>query len=54
MLIVVLSGDFVIQVVSTFPEGDAGHAGRPRRAALRRPIGVAIALFLALAAIDHL
>jgi hypothetical protein len=54
VLIVVLSGDFVIQVVSTFPEGPPGTRVPNAEALFDVRIGFAIGLFLALAAIDHL
>jgi hypothetical protein len=54
VLIVVLSGDFVIQVVSTFPEGPPGTRAPDAESFFDVRIGFAIGLFLALAAIDHL
>jgi hypothetical protein len=54
VLIVVLSGDFVIQVVSTFPEGPPGTRVPNAEPLFDVRIGFAIGLFLALAAIDHL
>jgi hypothetical protein len=54
VLIVVLSGDFVIQVVSTFPEGPPGTRVPNAEPLVHVRIGFAIGLFLALAAIDHL
>ena len=54
VLIVVLSGDFVIQVVSTFPEGPPGTRVPNAEALFDVRVGFAIGLFLALAAIDHL
>ena len=53
-LIIVLSGDFVIQVVSTFPEGEPGTRVPDAEQLFDVRIGVAISVFLALAAIDHL
>lgn len=53
-LIVVLSGDFAITVVSTFPEGPPGTRVPAAEPLFDVPIGVAIAVFLALAATDHL
>jgi len=53
-LIIVLSGDFVIQVVSTFPEGQPGTRVPDAEQLFDVRIGVAITVFLALAAIDHL
>jgi hypothetical protein len=52
--IVVLSGDFVIQVVSTFPEGPPGTRVPDAEQFFDVRVGYAIGLFLALAAIDHL
>ncbi len=54
VLIVVLSGDFVIQVVSTFPEGPPGTRVPAAEPLFDVRVGIAIGLFLALAAIDHL
>ncbi len=54
VLIVVLSGSFVITVVSTFPEGPPGTAAPPSEALFDVRIGFAMGLFLALAAFDHL
>jgi hypothetical protein len=54
VLIVVLSGDFVIQVVSTFPEGEPGTRVPDAEQLFDVRVGFAIGLFLALAAIDHL
>jgi hypothetical protein len=54
VLIVVLSGDFVIQVVSTFPEGPPGTRVPNAEPLFDVRVGFAIGLFLALAAIDHL
>ena len=54
VLIVVLSGDFVIQVVSTFPEGPPGTRVPTAEPLFDVRVGFAIGLFLALAAIDHL
>jgi hypothetical protein len=52
--IVVLSGDFVIQVVSTFPEGPPGTRVPGAEPLFDVRVGYAIGLFLLLAAIDHL
>jgi hypothetical protein len=52
--IVVLSGDFVIQVVSTFPEGPPGTRVPAAESLFDVRIGIAIGAFLALAALDHL
>ena len=54
VLIVVLSGDFVITVVSTFPDGPPGSRVPASEPLFDVPIGLAIGLFLALAAMDHL
>ena len=54
VLIVVLSGDFVIEVVSTFPEGEPGTRVPEAEQFFDVRVGFAIGLFLALAAIDHL
>ena len=54
VLIVMLSGDFVIQVVSTFPEGPPGTRVPTAEPLFDVRVGFAIGLFLALAAIDHL
>jgi len=54
VLMVVLSGDFAITVVSTFPEGPPGTRVPPAEPLFDVRVGVAIAVFLALAAIDHL
>jgi Heliorhodopsin len=53
VLILVLSGDFVIEVVSTFPEGPPGTRVPAAEPLFDVRIGVAIAVFLAMAAIDH-
>jgi hypothetical protein len=53
-LIVWLAGDFAIPVTSTFPEGPPGSAAPPPAALFDIPIGWATALFLGLAALDHL
>jgi hypothetical protein len=52
--IVVLSGDFVIQVVSTFPEGPPGSRVPTAAPLFDVRIGIAIGMFLTMAAIDHL
>jgi hypothetical protein len=54
ILILVLAGDFAIEVVSTFPEGPPGTDVPAAEPLFDVPIGIAIAVFLALAAIDHL
>jgi hypothetical protein len=54
LAIVALAGDFAITVTSTFPEGPPGTRLPPAESLFDVPIGAAIAVFLALAAIDHL
>lgn len=53
-LIVVLAGDFAISVTSTFPEGPPGTPQSAPSSLFEVPIGWATALFLVLAAVDHL
>jgi hypothetical protein len=53
VLILVLSGSFTITVVSTFPEGPPGTRVPAAEPLFDVRVGVAIAVFLALAAIDH-
>jgi hypothetical protein len=53
-VIVALAGDFAISVTSTFPEGPPGSAAPPPASLFDVPIGWATALFLGLAALDHL
>jgi hypothetical protein len=53
-LIVILAGDFAISVTSTFPEGPPGSAPPAPAPLFDVPIGWATALFLGLAALDHL
>ena len=52
--ILVLAGDFAITVTSQFPEGPPGSPPTGPEPLLDVRIGAAIALFLALAAVDHL
>ena len=52
--VVVLASDFAITVTSSFPAGPPGTDVPPPEALFDVPIGVAIAAFLALAAVDHL
>lgn len=52
--ILALAGDFAITVTSTFPEGPPGTRRPPAADLADIRIGPAIALFLTLAAIDHL
>ncbi len=54
ILILFLTDDFFIQVVSTFPEGPPGTRAPASEALFDVRIGVAIAVFLGLAAVDHL
>ncbi|HJR98237.1 MAG TPA: heliorhodopsin HeR [Actinomycetota bacterium] len=53
-LIVVLAGDFAISVTSSFPDGPPGAAVPAPEALFDVPIGWATAVFLGLAALDHL
>lgn len=53
-LIVLLAGDFAISVTSTFPEGPPGTPQPAPEALFEIPIGWATAIFLTLAALDHL
>ncbi len=53
-LILFLSDDFVIEVVSTFPEGPPGTRVPAAEPLFDVRVGVAIAVFLGLAALDHL
>jgi hypothetical protein len=54
VLILLLSDDFAIEVVSTFPDGPPGTRVPRAEPLFDVRIGVAIAVFLGLAAIDHL
>jgi hypothetical protein len=53
VVIVVLSTDFALTVVETFPEGPPGTATPAPEGLLDVPLGAAVALFLLLAAVDH-
>ena len=53
-LIVFLAGDFAISITSTFPEGPPGTPQPAPEALFEIPIGWATAIFLTLAALDHL
>lgn len=52
--VVVLASDFAITVTSSFPAGPPGSEVPPPEALFDVPIGAAIAVFLTLAALDHL
>ncbi len=54
LAIVALADGFTITVTSTFPEGPPGTRLPPAESLFDVPIGAAIAVFLALAAFDHL
>lgn len=54
VLIVALAGDFAISVTSTFPAGPPGSPQPAPEALFDIPIGWATAVFLGLAALDHL
>jgi hypothetical protein len=54
ILILVLAGDFVIEITSNFPVGPPGTRLESPKQLFDLPIGPAVAIFLALAAIDHL
>ncbi len=52
--ILVLASDFAIEVTSSFPEGPPGTRVPSAERLFDVPIGATIAVFLALAALDHL
>ncbi len=52
--ILVLASDFAIEVTSSFPEGPPGTRVPSAARLFDVPIGATIAVFLALAALDHL
>jgi hypothetical protein len=52
--VVVLASDFAITVTSTFPAGPPGTEPPPPEALFDVRVGAAIAVFLGLAALDHL
>lgn len=52
--VLVLASDFAITITSSFPTGPPGTAPSAPEALLDIRIGAAVAVFLALAAIDHL
>ena len=54
VLIIAMAGDFAISITSTFPQGPPGTRLDTPEALFDLPIGPAVAVFLALAAIDHL
>ena len=53
-LVLVLASDFAVTVTSTFPQGPPGSAPPTPEALLDVRIGLAVAVFLGLAALDHL
>lgn len=53
-LLLALAGDFAITITSTFPEGPPGTRLGSPEGLFDLPIGPAVAVFLLLAAIDHL
>ena len=52
--IALMAGSFAITITSTFPEGPPGTRIDTPGSLFDLPIGPAVALFLALAALDHL
>lgn len=54
LAILVLAGDFAITITGAFPEGPPGTRLPASEGLFEVPIGPAVAVFLALAAIDHL
>ncbi len=52
--VLVLAGDFAITVTESFPEGPPGTAAPAPEGLFDVRVGLAIAVFLALAAVDHL
>jgi len=54
LLIVFLAGDFAIAVTSSFPEGPPGSPQPAPTTLFEVPIGWATAIFLGMAALDHL
>lgn len=52
--VVVLAGSFAISVTSTFPDGPPGSAPPEPESLFDVRIGVAVCVFLVLAAVDHL
>ena len=54
LLILFLAGDFAITVTSTFPQGPPGTRHDTPGSLFDLPIGPAVAVFLLMAAVDHL
>ncbi|MFM8531361.1 MAG: heliorhodopsin HeR [Ilumatobacteraceae bacterium] len=54
VMILVMAGDFAITITSTFPAGPPGTRLETPESLFDLPIGSAVAVFLALAALDHL
>lgn len=54
VVVVLLAGDFAITVTSSIPEGPPGSAAAAPQALFDVSIGWAVAVFLLLAAVDHL
>ncbi len=54
VVVVLLAGDFAITVTSSVPEGPPGSPAPAPEALFDVPIGWAVAVFLLLAALDHL
>ena len=52
--VLLLASDFAITITSTFPQGPPGTRLESPEALFDLPIGAAIAVFLAMAALDHL
>lgn len=54
ILILILAGDFFIEITSNYPVGPPGTRLESPKQLFNLPVGPAVAAFLALAAIDHL
>ncbi|MEY2966289.1 MAG: heliorhodopsin HeR [Ilumatobacteraceae bacterium] len=54
LLLLILAGDFAISVTTTYPTGPPGSRLTSPEALFDLPIGPAVAIFLFLAAVDHL
>ena len=54
ILILILAGDFVIEITSNFPVGPPGTRLESPQQLFDLPIGPTVAIFLSLAALDHL